>query len=60
MRRAAFEEQCKKRIAGKGLCLSGNDPEHDEAPELPGRKNLLEEAQGDGRALFNDRHAGRS
>lgn len=60
MRRVAFEEQCKKRVAGKGFCFSGNDPEHDEAPELPGRKNFLEEAQSDGRALLNDRHAGHS
>lgn len=60
MRRAAFEEEREKRVAGKGLCFSGNDPEHDEAPELPGRKHFLEEAQSDGRALLNDRYAGHS
>lgn len=60
MSRVAFEEERKERVAGKGLCLSCNDPEHDEAPELPGRENFLDEAQSDGRILLNDRHAGHS
>lgn len=58
--RVAFEEEGEKRVAGKGLCLSRNDPEHDEAPELPRRKHFLDEAQSDGGALLNDRHAGHS
>jgi len=43
-----LQVQREQRVGAEGLSLAGDDPEPDEAPPVPRREHLLEEAQGDG------------
>lgn len=54
----ALHVQGQQRVAAERLRLAGDDPEDDEAPPVPGREDLLQEAPRQGAAVVDLGHAG--